>query len=77
MCDYGVCHPTWETGFRRDIDDRRPTAPFDWRKDTLVIHVTRPDPEQSFVSPEYLRRGVDMYAEIGRNIVEKSGQRIF
>ncbi|KAK7092377.1 hypothetical protein V1264_008128 [Littorina saxatilis] len=72
MCDYGICHPSWEPGFRRDIDDRRPTKPFDWRKDTLVVHVTRPDPEMSFTSPETLKTGKDIYAEIGRNILMQS-----
>ena len=74
MCDFGICHPSWEPGFRRDIDDRRPTLDFDWRNDTLVVHVTRPDPETSFVSPEALKRGTDMFAEIGKNIIQKSGR---
>ncbi|XP_076455762.1 uncharacterized protein LOC143290297 [Babylonia areolata] len=74
MCDLGICHPSWEPGFRRDINDRRSTAPFDWRRDTLVVHVTRPDPEASFVSPEALRDGSDMFADIGYNILEKSGR---
>ena len=76
MCDLGICHPSWEPGFRRDIMDRRPTVPFDWRKDTLVVHVTTPDPERSFVSPENLKHGTDMFAEIGRHILEKSGHDV-
>lgn len=74
MCDFGICHPSWEPGFRRDIDDKRPTIPFDWRSDTLAVHVTRPDPEESFIDPDHLRRGKDMFAAIGRNILTKSGR---
>ena len=74
MCDYGTCHPSWEKGFQRKIDDHRKTLGFDWRKDTFLVHVTRPDPETSFRSPWHLKTGVDMYAAIGRNILEKSGR---
>ncbi|KAL8559325.1 hypothetical protein ACOMHN_060015 [Nucella lapillus] len=74
MCDMGTCHPSWEDGFRRDINDHSPTLAFDWRTETLVVHVTRPDPETSFVSPKALKEGKDMFAEIGRNILQKSGR---
>ena len=58
----------------RRISDNRRTEQFDWRTETLVVHVTGPDPEKSLVSPDALKRGTDMFADIGRYVLQKSGR---
>ncbi|XP_070204145.1 uncharacterized protein [Littorina saxatilis] len=73
MCHHSRCHPSWEKGFRRGMGDQRKTLPFDWRTDTLVVHVTQPA-VTSFASPDALKKGTDMMAEIGRFILKKSGR---
>ena len=75
MCDLGICHPAWEDGYQRDFNDRRATLPFYWRNETFTVHVTRPDPEKSLESPQSLKKGTDIFAEIGRYILEKSGRQ--
>ncbi|XP_076458376.1 uncharacterized protein LOC143292086 isoform X2 [Babylonia areolata] len=39
------------------------------------LHVTKPKPHPTFTSPETVKEGKDMMAEIGRFILEKSGRR--
>ena len=58
----------------RSIFDKHKTDPFDWKTETFNVHPNAPDPEKSLVSPKTLKIGTDIFADIGRYILEKSGK---
>ncbi|XP_059142439.1 uncharacterized protein LOC131930095 [Physella acuta] len=72
-CYHGVCHPTWQPDYFRDILDENPVEPFDWR-DARAFHFTAPKPPESLSTPEKIKNGKDVFAEMGRMILEKSGR---
>uniref|UniRef100_A0A2C9LMV0 Alpha 1,4-glycosyltransferase domain-containing protein n=1 Tax=Biomphalaria glabrata TaxID=6526 RepID=A0A2C9LMV0_BIOGL len=72
ICFYGVCHPTWQPDYKRDIMDQRPVPAFAWRE-ARSFHFTVPKPPESLTSPAAVKNGDDIYAEIGKLILEKSG----
>ena len=74
MCYFYICHPTWHKGWMRRIQDKSKTEPFDWRTETYNVHPNAPDPVSSLESPEALKNGNDMYAEIGNHILKMSGR---
>ncbi|XP_059149722.1 uncharacterized protein LOC131936687 [Physella acuta] len=73
ICFEGVCHPTWHPNYIRGIYDQRPVEPFDWR-DARAFHFTVPKPPESLSSPEKIKNGKDVFAEMGLMILEKGGR---
>ncbi|KAK7103960.1 uncharacterized protein [Littorina saxatilis] len=76
ICCAGTCHPAWEKpDYRRNgISDKRPTMPFSWQE-VRAVHVTCPKPHPSLTSPNAVKIGKDMFVEIGRNVLIKSGRQ--
>ncbi|XP_059142438.1 uncharacterized protein LOC131930094 [Physella acuta] len=73
ICFEGICHPAWHENYIRGISDKRPVDSFDWR-DGRSFHFTVPKPPGTLTSPENIRNGKDIFAEMGRFILEKSGR---
>ncbi|KAH9504516.1 hypothetical protein Btru_063011 [Bulinus truncatus] len=73
ICFYGECHPTWQQDYIRDIWDKRPVPDFDWRE-ARSFHFTVPKPPESLKSVEGIKNGRDIYAKIGRHVLEKCGR---
>ncbi|KAK7093479.1 uncharacterized protein [Littorina saxatilis] len=70
-----ICHPTWDKDYRRDVEDSRPAmAIADWRKEVRAFHMTQPKPHPSMASPAAIGNAKDMYADVARNVLEKSGK---
>ncbi|KAL8590144.1 hypothetical protein ACOMHN_010339 [Nucella lapillus] len=75
LCFREVCHPSWDRSYLRiDINDRSRTLTFRWQDEARSIHVTVPKPHPSMSSPAKAKQGQDMYAEIARFVLKKSGR---
>ncbi|XP_005104396.2 uncharacterized protein LOC101860674 [Aplysia californica] len=72
ICFRGVCHPAWHKDYKRDINDQRPIN-FQWQEGRS-FHFTVPKPAPGLASLEAIRDGQDMFSEIGRMILTKSGR---
>ncbi|PVD32145.1 hypothetical protein C0Q70_07574 [Pomacea canaliculata] len=73
ICYIDICHPTWEKDFRRGMDDRKSTLPFNVT-DVHAVHVTYPKPAKSWETPKTLKEGTDFIAEVGRHVLKQSGR---
>ncbi|CAL1535240.1 unnamed protein product [Lymnaea stagnalis] len=73
ICFKGVCHPAWRTDYIRELDDLQPIINYDWRH-ARAFHFIVPKPPNSLASPEAIKNGIGMFSEIGRMVLEKSGQ---
>ncbi|XP_048259268.1 uncharacterized protein LOC125384330 [Haliotis rufescens] len=65
-------HPTWRSGYLHDSSGNMGNNSFDWRKDTLAVHVTDPKPASEFEGVVRLKRAEGMFADIGRYIIKKA-----
>ena len=76
ICHRDVCFPTW---LKHPVNitrgDSRLLDPFPLMQEAFTVHVTMPKPHPSLASPETVKTGSDMFAEIGRRILEKSGRK--
>ena len=74
ICFKDVCHPTWQPDYRRPLSDTRPpTQPWHW-KEARSVHVTYPKPAPSLANVWALANGTDIYAQMGRHVLDKSGR---
>uniref|UniRef100_A0A2C9M4C1 Uncharacterized protein n=1 Tax=Biomphalaria glabrata TaxID=6526 RepID=A0A2C9M4C1_BIOGL len=73
ICYKGICHPAWQTDYQRERDDFQPIINYNWRS-ARAFHFILPKPPTSLTSPEAIKEGFGMFAEMGRMILEKSGQ---
>lgn len=65
-------HPTWRSGYLHDSSGNMGNNSFDWRKDTLAVHVTDPKPASEFEGVVSLKRAKGMFADIGWYIIKKA-----
>ena len=72
ICAEFKCHPVWLDGYKNDDVNHLTTAKFDWRKDTLAMHWTYPDPTE-FESEETLKASDSMFSNIGMFVLNKAG----
>ncbi|KAH9504517.1 hypothetical protein Btru_063013 [Bulinus truncatus] len=68
-----VAEYDWHEDYKRGIRDKRPVAEYDWHE-ARSFHFTVPKPPGSLTSPGAIKNGQDMFAQIGRHMLEKSGR---
>lgn len=73
MCWGRTCHPTWVSGYIQPLENDAIGHPFDWRNDTLSVHITWPKPVPQYADFRTMKESSGMYSEIGRLICEVSG----
>ena len=73
ICYKDICHPTWQPDYRRHVWDTRPTLPWHW-KEARSVHVTYPKPTRSLANVWALKNATDIFGEMGRYVLEKSGR---
>ena len=75
ICSRRYCYPRWEPPDQQrwDLENDVKGRNHNWTL-THSIHVSIPKNVTSFFSPQLLRDGADMYADIGRNVLRKSGK---
>ena len=84
QCSHGVCHPAWSD----DYDDPATTIAVDdddngynshappsvSLQEVRAIHLRVPKTPRSLASPAALATGSDVFADIGRFVLEQSGR---
>ncbi|KAK7479373.1 hypothetical protein BaRGS_00029365 [Batillaria attramentaria] len=72
LCHRGHCHPVWMPGRNYGKGLGEPEVLL---QDARAVHVTHPDPPPSLISLDDTRKGRDLYATMGRLVLERSGRR--
>ncbi|XP_012939040.1 uncharacterized protein LOC101858985 [Aplysia californica] len=74
ICYNNICHPAWHKDYIRQLSDSRPTEPFD-PEEIQAFHFSFPDSPDSMKSLEAIRSSDDMFSQLGRKILIKSGRQ--
>ncbi|ESP05182.1 hypothetical protein LOTGIDRAFT_227856 [Lottia gigantea] len=70
ICANQACHPTWLPGYNKYSHLNK--LKFDWRNETMCIHITYPDPSE-YESPEALHSSDSMFGDIGKFVMKRAG----
>jgi len=74
QCPGGQCRPTWWKNHQSPrvshLNPPQGERPLDWRKDAFAIHFNGGWTPPAFRYPQELLKGDDMYAEMGRMVLE-------
>ncbi|XP_076435497.1 uncharacterized protein LOC143275346 [Babylonia areolata] len=82
ICSRGVCHPAWLDDNDNDSDPTttndnelsKENPPAFSLREVRAIHLRIPKVPESLSSPEALRSGSDMFADVGRFILRQAGR---
>jgi len=70
----GRCHPTWWKNYKdarvNHLSPPKGERPLDWHNDTFAFHFTGSTIPTAFKNPQELLKGGDMYADMGRMVLE-------
>ena len=72
ICFFDKCHPTYSYDMHNE-NVTHLNYPFDWRKDTIAIHITYPTPKELW-DEVYMLNIKTMYSDMARMVLEKAGQ---
>ena len=72
ICFDHLCYPHWRKPPLWDLRQRGGSGG-QW-SEAHAVHTPSPKPAASFRSPSELRHGTDMYAAIGRRVLQNSGR---
>lgn len=75
ICAKGMCHPTWNPNFKDYSVSHLNSAAFDWKRETLAMHWTYPDPKE-FADEESLTESVTMFASIAKYVLRKAENKL-
>ncbi|KAK7491067.1 hypothetical protein BaRGS_00017763 [Batillaria attramentaria] len=73
ICAMGECHPAWLEDPSSNVSGKS-REPFDWRE-ARAVHFRKPKLPPSLASPRDVMEGKDIFAEIGRHVLEMSGRK--
>ncbi|KAL8616785.1 hypothetical protein ACOMHN_017822 [Nucella lapillus] len=73
FCVVDKCHPRWMPQSFWDLK-KNGGRDYHWETETRALHLVIPKVWKSFESPAALKKGQDMIADVGRNILRKSGR---
>ncbi|XP_076472109.1 uncharacterized protein LOC143301600 [Babylonia areolata] len=73
FCVEDKCFPQWMRNSHWDLK-KNGGRDYAWSTETRALHLVIPKVWKSFESPAALKKGKDMVADVGRNILQKAGR---